>query len=113
MPFEKTSATNPKAEYSLMENGHVKVVNSNVNKDGKYEQVIGEAKYKFNPKIAHLKVSMSKIPIWKWLTAGDYRVMKTDYKNYAVVYSTGKILWKNYAFFWVLVRDPKYTGTKA
>ena len=44
---------------------------------------------------------------WSWF-AGDYKVLTTDYKNYAVVYSCTNILGlAKLEYVWILSRDIK------
>jgi apolipoprotein D and lipocalin family protein len=87
-----------KAEYSLREDGKIKVVNSGYKKtlDGKYSEAIGKAKIP-DPNIpSKLKVSFF------WIFYGDYFVMELD-KDYqwALIGS------KSDDFLWILSRKPK------
>jgi lipocalin len=87
-----------KAEYSLREDGKIKVVNSGYKKtlDGKYSEAIGKAKIP-DPNIpSKLKVSFF------WNFYGDYFVMELD-KDYqwALIGS------KSDDFLWILSRKPK------
>ena len=80
------------ANYSLMDNGKIKVVNSGI-KDGKLKSSIGKAKFTDNPGL--LRVSFFG-PFYS-----DYRIMllSKDYK-YALVGS------KSAKYLWILSRTP-------
>lgn len=86
------------AEYSLMENGKIKVVNSGYKHDlgGKYKEAVGKAKVPNPDDPANLKVSFF------WIFYSDYFVMELDEKNYswAVIGSSSP------DYLWILSREP-------
>lgn len=87
--FER-NLNNTTAEYSLNENGTIKVDNKGYNtKKGKWEQSIGKAKFVENDSIAMLKVSFFG-PFY-----GGYNVIAIDpeYKYALVAGSSLKYLW--------------------
>lgn len=92
--FEK-DMTNVSAEYSLMDDGSVKVVNSGY-KNGKLKTITGKAKYAGKNSSGELKVSFFR-PFYS-----PYRIIKLapDYR-YSVVCSGGR------KYLWVLARSEK------
>ncbi len=93
--FEK-NLINVKAEYSLLENGKVKVINSGYNKkSGKYETIDGIA-YLPVKDIGQLKVSFFR-PFYS-----DYNiVILGENYQYAVIIGKGK------KYLWILSREQK------
>lgn len=101
--FQNKCAYNVTAQYSLNENGNVKVDNRCYTEDGKLKQSIGEAFVQNAPANSKLKVSfLPKIIRWMPVARGDYWVLKAD-SNYqmALVGEPSK------KYLWVLSRDPK------
>ena len=96
MRFEKGDCD--KAVYTLNDDETVTVVNSEI-AQGKQESVKGYA-YCDSSDPAHCHVKFSE-----FAPAGDYRVVSTDYENYAIVFSCSSIGIANWRWAWVLVRD--------
>lgn len=92
--FEK-NLNNTTAEYSLNENGTIKVVNRGYNyKTGKWKQVVGKAKFVADPQEAKLKVSFFG-PFY-----AGYNVLAIDPE-----YKYALIAGKNLKYLWLLSRD--------
>jgi len=91
------------ANYTLNDQGNIKVVNGYVDEKGAHTAV-GEAK-QVDPTVdeAALEVKFSNVG-----PAGDYRVVETDYDNYSLVFSCRDLAHIVYAeFAWILTRDPQ------
>lgn len=99
-PFQKGECTT--AEYSINESGNIKVNNTEF-VNGKYNSILGEA-VKTEDQF-RLKVSFGDSFVSK-LFKGDYRVVDTDYKSYALVYSCTDFIFGKFYFVWVLAREP-------
>lgn len=99
-PFQKGDCTT--AEYSALENGNIKVVNSEYT-NGVLTRAVGEAEKSEDQ--FRLKISFGKSLFSKFFK-GDYRVVDTDYKNYTLVYSCTDFFFGNFYFVWVLAREP-------
>jgi apolipoprotein D and lipocalin family protein len=87
--FEK-DLVNTTANYSLMENGMVRVVNEGHKKsaDGKRAQAKGKAKFASAHDIGHLKVSFFE-PFY-----ADYVILSLDKENYQyAMVGSNKLLW--------------------
>ncbi len=104
--FEKGDHTT--AEYARINDERISVVNTEVLSDGTtrsataYALPVGD-----NP--AHINVYFSKSWFAK-LFPGDYRVVATNYDEYAIVYSYSKLLWLfEFKFAWILSRNPQMT----
>ncbi|KAM9582777.1 apolipoprotein D [Trichechus inunguis] len=97
--FEKGSCI--QANYSLMENGNVKVINQEVRPDGSVNQIEGEATQVNLTEPAKLGVKFF------WLMpSAPYWVLATDYENYALVYSCTTFLWLFHMdHVWILGRN--------
>ncbi len=93
--FEK-DMNNTTAEYSLMANGKIKVVNSGFNyKKNQWKKASGKAKFAGAADIAMLKVSFFG-PFY-----AGYNVIKLD-KDYKYALVAGK----NFDYLWILARTP-------
>jgi len=95
--FEK-DLTNVTANYSLRSDGKVKVLNSGYkdNKNGKYTEAAGRAKFFKDSNIGHLKVSFF------WPFYADYIIIDLDKEkySYAMVSSSN-------SYLWILSRSPQ------
>ncbi|XP_003412977.2 apolipoprotein D [Loxodonta africana] len=98
--FEKGSCI--QANYSLMENGNIKVINQEVRPDGTLNQIEGEATQANLTEPAKLGVKFF------WLMpSAPYWVLATDYENYALVYSCTTFIWLFHMdHVWILGRNP-------
>jgi apolipoprotein D and lipocalin family protein len=93
--FEK-NLNNTTAEYSLMDNGKIKVLNKGFNyKINQWKNATGKAKFAGDEKIAMLKVSFFG-PFY-----AGYNVIKLD-KGYKYALVAGK----NFDYLWILSRTP-------
>jgi apolipoprotein D and lipocalin family protein len=100
-PFQKGECTT--AEYSLNEAGNIKVFNKERVGD-KINSITGEA-FKTNDPF-RLKIAFGNF-IFSKIFKGDYRIIDTDYKNYALVYSCSDFLiGKNFTAY-ILSRTPE------
>lgn len=102
IPFESGDCV--MAQYSLREDGKVKVVNSGVH-DGERTKREGEAYCTDNEGQCYVRFS-PKAPY------GDYEVIDTDYENYSIVYSCQDYLMFHVKYGWVLSRDTEFDGEK-
>jgi len=99
-PFEKGHCIT--AEYSLLENGNIKVENTE-NRFGIINKAIGQAKKTSD--MNRFSVSFGD-SWWNYIFEGDYRIAFTDFNNYSVVYSCSNFLFMKYELVWVLARNP-------
>lgn len=96
MPWESNDCQ--QARYNINPaDGTVGVLNSQY--DPKKDQVtFATANATFNG--AH-----GKVKFFPWAPAGDYRVLYTDYNNFAVVYSCDTYLLAKTEYIWILTRS--------
>lgn len=104
-PFEKKKASNITAEYTLQKNGTILVENcsdfENTTKCG-----TGDASFVGEKNVADLIVNFGKNPFTRLFMKGSYRVVKTDYKNFAFLYTRQKFFFfYNKVFGWILTRE--------
>ena len=100
--FQKKCDYNVTANYSLNENGTVKVDNKCFNKDGKLQQSIGEASVQNSPENSKLKVSfLPKALRWLPVGRGDYWILKLDEDYQVALVGT-----PNKKYLWLLSRSP-------
>lgn len=85
------------AEYSLRDDGGVRVVNSGFStKDNKWQEAVGKAYFTGNPAEGHLKVSFFG-PFY-----GSYIVFELDRQDYQYAFISGN----STAYLWLLSRSP-------
>jgi apolipoprotein D and lipocalin family protein len=98
--FQDHCATNTRAEYTLMDNGRLEVINSCVDKQGRLDQAQGIARIVDPATNAKLKVSFVQLFGFS-LFWGDYWIigLAPDY-SYAVIGTPDR------RFGWILSRTP-------
>ena len=97
--FEKYDCV--KAHYSFLGNGKVSVSNSQYDEEN--DQISGVKG------TAVFKGPVAKVKFNRFMPAGDYQVVSTDYNNYAIVYSCTSFLFFNFEFVWILTREKSPT----
>lgn len=90
------------ADYSLNEDGTLKVYNSHYNTVKEARQA-AEALAECTGPQCSLKFG--------WVGKGDYRVVSTDYTTYSIVYSCSELFGIKVEYIWVLAR-PKTLSEK-
>lgn len=89
------------ADYSLQDNGRVKVINRGYNAEkDRWEEAEGKAKFVENADIAHLKVSFFG-PFY-----GSYIVFGLDKQDYQYAFVAGP----NHGYLWLLARTPNVSN---
>lgn len=89
------------ANYTAGENNTVVVVNSQINSfTGNPGSIRGIARTPNATEPAKLKVKFDSVPV-----EGNYWVLATDYKTYAVVYSCDSLKFLNFKYAWILTRE--------
>jgi len=99
-PFEKGNCAT--AEYSINEKGNIKIENTE-NRQHLVTKAHGVGKLTNDNNRLKLFFDDS---IWNYFFPGDYRIVKTDFKTYSIVYSCSQYLFMKFELVWVLVRDP-------
>ncbi len=95
--FER-GLNNISAEYSLRDDGGVKVINSGFSKqDNKWQQAEGKAYFVDKSDSGHLKVSFFG-PFY-----GSYVIFELDKENYQYAFVSGP----NTSYLWLLARTPQ------
>ncbi len=95
-PFER-GLTNIYAEYSLREDGGIKVLNRGYSpQEGAWEEAEGKAYFVESDKLGYLKVSFFG-PFY-----GSYVVFELDHENYDYAYVSGP----DFKYLWLLARAP-------
>ena len=85
------------AQYSLREDGGVRVVNRGFReKDGEWSEAVGKAYFIDSPDIGRLKVSFFG-PFY-----GAYNIVDLEQESYSYAMVTGP----NTGYLWILARDP-------
>ncbi len=99
--FERSCVAGTTAEYTLLENGQIQVVNTCYTSKGEKKVVTGRAWIPDKENPAKLKVSFVKF-LWFWLFPGDYWIINLDpHYQYAVVGHP------SYKYGWILSRTPE------
>ncbi|XP_066478651.1 apolipoprotein D isoform X2 [Tiliqua scincoides] len=99
--FEKGDCI--QANYSLKEDGKVKVLNKELLLDGTVNQIEGEAFPADRNEPAKLQVKFN----W-FMPAAPYWVISTDYENYSLVYSCTAFLGLFHVdYAWIMARTPQ------
>lgn len=99
-PYEKGECGT--ADYSINEKGNIAVENKEI-RHHILTRALGEAKLTADNN--RLKVVFGN-SIWNYIFPGDYRIVKTDFKSYSVVYSCVQYFFMKFELVWVLVREP-------
>jgi apolipoprotein D and lipocalin family protein len=95
--FER-GLTNITADYSLRNDGGLKVINRGYSaSENKWKEAEGKAYFVGDPKQAYLKVSFFE-PFY-----GSYIVFELDHTNYQYALVSGP----DKSYFWILARQPK------
>ena len=101
--FEATNGICNTAQYSLRDDGDIRVVNDEWEDDtSEWGGGVGKA-FQVNPddNDGYLKVKFGP-----FIPAGDYKVVETDYDSYTVIYTcTGLGGFYNIEYVWILTRD--------
>jgi apolipoprotein D and lipocalin family protein len=99
--FERSCVAGTTAEYTLLEDGQIQVVNTCYTSKGKKQVATGRAWIPDKDSQAKLKVSFVKF-LWFWLFPGDYWIIVLDQDyQYAVVGHP------SYKYGWILSRTPE------
>lgn len=109
LPFrhEDPGARNVTAQYSLNEDGSIRVVNRNINEKGEAEEAIGEAE-PVDASNARLKVSFLPEGLrWVPFTKGDYWILRLEPD-----YSTSLVGTPDRKYLWLLSRTPVMVEAK-
>jgi len=100
--FQDQCVGETSAEYTLLDNGRVRVVNRCRTAGGEFEEVVGEARRPDPGQPAKLKVRFApKWLAWLPLVWGDYQVMALDQGYRSVLVGE-----PSREFLWVLAREP-------
>lgn len=94
--FSANCESNTQAEYELLEDGKVSVLNSCLTQEGELSQAEGRAR--INPEFkqsSRLQVTFVNLFSWWWVAAGDYWVLDIDpdYQWSLVGHPERKSLW--------------------
>lgn len=100
--FQRQCASDTSADYALLSDGHIRVLNQCRNSAGNWEHAIGVAQQIEGPRVAKLKVRFAP----EWLAFlpfvwGDYWVIDLDEKYELVAVSEPQR-----EFLWILSRAP-------
>tara|TARA_B100000609_G_scaffold11582_1_gene8823 strand:- start:19502 stop:20092 length:591 start_codon:yes stop_codon:yes gene_type:complete len=99
--FQKECVRNTQAEYKLLEDGLIQVLNSCETSDG--QRKVAEGRARINPEFqtsGKLEVTFVKLVKWIWSFAGDYWVTYLD-PNYEVVLVGAP----DFKYGWILSRS--------
>ncbi len=99
--FER-GLTNVSANYSLREDGGVRVVNRGFNAEkGQWNEAVGKAYFVDTPDVGRLKVSFFG-PFY-----GGYNILELDSENYEYALVAGP----DRSYLWILARSPDLSDT--
>ena len=107
--FERKEAKNIIAIYTLLNDGSVRVINTSEN-NGLRSSVSGIAKFKGDENIADLDLNFGKGFFSRLVQRGEYKVVGTDYDNYAFVYTRVRFFFRERVFAWILTREKNFEG---
>ena len=99
--FQRDCASDTRADYSLLEDGLIKVINSCKKNNGKIKS--SEARGRINPDFnspGKLEVTFVKLIKWIWAFSGDYWITYLD-PNYQYVV----VGHPEYKYGWILARN--------
>lgn len=99
--FQAQCARNTTAEYALLENGQVRVVNSCETSSGDISRAEGRAKVKDKKSNSKLKVTFVKIFDWIFAFGGSYWILDVDDQ-----YQIALIGDPSRKYAWILTRSP-------
>lgn len=99
--FQRNCIANVTAEYAILNNQRIRVLNSCDQNDGSRKVAEGRAKVVDSSTNAKLKVTFVKIIDWIFIFGGDYWIidLETNYRYAVVGHPTRK-------YGWILARDP-------
>ena len=98
--FEKKCNFPITATYQLLEDGKIEVINTCIKEDGSVKTSTGVAVFVKSATLGQLKVTFAPSFLsWLSFAYGDYWVLNTDYKTYALVGDP------NRQYLWILSRD--------
>ncbi len=90
------------AEYKLLDNGKIEVINRGFNKEkSKWKDAKGKAWIAAREDVGHLKVSFF------WPFSSDYKIVWLEND-----YSTAVVVGNNFKYFWILSRNPNMNEIK-
>jgi len=92
------------ADYKLNDDGSIKIKNAEFNpKTGVSRSIVGRGQFVD----AELGDGDLEVKFTKYMPAGSYKVVDTDYTNFAVVYSCASIPFDllSLEFVWILTRE--------
>uniref|UniRef100_A0A8D0HMJ5 Apolipoprotein D n=1 Tax=Sphenodon punctatus TaxID=8508 RepID=A0A8D0HMJ5_SPHPU len=91
------------ANYSLKENGKIKVLKKEILSDNTVNHIEGEAFHTDYDEPAKLGVKFN----W-FMPSAPYWVLSTDYENYSLVYSCTTFIWLFHVdYAWIMSRTPQ------
>jgi len=88
------------ANYSIKDDGHIKIYNYGQDKSGKTVEATGDAYIPDKNDAGKLKLRFSSSAPY-----GDYWIVDTDYDNYTLIYSCTDFIVTHLELAWVLTRD--------
>lgn len=101
IPFQKGECNT--AQYSLNENKNISVFNKE-KVGSNYNTINAEGFATDDP--FRFKIDFGQ-GFWNKYFKGDYRIVDTDYKNFAIVYSCTDYFFGKFYYCWILSRTPE------